>query len=461
MAAIDREAGVVAAIRTVIISLVALACLSGSAIAGGYALSGVGTRSVGMGGAFRGLADDWSAGYWNPAGLTQLEGWSVSFSNSILFSRISYRPDNPTDGFVSGKELDNGKEIFNIPNFSVYRKFDTAGYGLTAGVIFNIPYGLGASWDLYDPPDGFEPGQPYPEYDHESDLSVLNFQPTVAYSITPTLSVGAGVGIMHGSMMLRKMTLQDVSILSDYDVPVDSRLDGTGFGFVGNLGLYFRPYRTLSVGLNVVSGTTLPLEGDADIDFYIPKDMRDLGYDAVLSSEAEGKAELPVPWRFGAGICYRPREKMRFTIDVEYVGWSSVDEIRVELDGSDPLLYAPLEDEYIVKRWEDTVRISSGASIDVTPDIFLLGGYYHETASMPLGTVDPLITSFGDLNAVTLGGGIRKGRFGFNALYERHYFSTTDVKDFEDLNGDDIYDNLPGVYSGAIHVANLNMNVFF
>ena len=39
--------------------------------AGGFALSGVGSKAIGMGGAFRGLADDWSAAYWNPAGLTR------------------------------------------------------------------------------------------------------------------------------------------------------------------------------------------------------------------------------------------------------------------------------------------------------------------------------------------------------------------------------------------------------
>ena len=35
----------------------------------GLTPSGVGTKALGLGGAFRGLADDWSASYWNPAGL--------------------------------------------------------------------------------------------------------------------------------------------------------------------------------------------------------------------------------------------------------------------------------------------------------------------------------------------------------------------------------------------------------
>jgi long-subunit fatty acid transport protein len=48
------------------------------AIAGGIALSGVGTRAKAMGGAMRGLADDASAMYWNPAGLSFLDDTLVN-----------------------------------------------------------------------------------------------------------------------------------------------------------------------------------------------------------------------------------------------------------------------------------------------------------------------------------------------------------------------------------------------
>jgi long-subunit fatty acid transport protein len=336
------------------------------------------------------------------------------------------------------------------------------GYGFTAGILFTVPYGLGASWDLFDPPPGFEPGESFPVYDHESDLSIYSFQPTVAYSITPTLSVGAGLGILYGDMLLRKVKLQDTGGLSDYSLPIDSTLRGTGFSFIGNFGVHFYPYRRFSIGLNIVSGTKIPLEGDAVLDYYIPKDMRDnYGYPAVLESDAKGKADLPIPWRYGAGICYRPLDSVWLTMDVEYVRWSSVDEITIDLEGYDPLIFAPYPDEYIVKHWDDTVRISSGTEIEITPEFFLLGGYYHESAATPMETIDPLVTSFGDLNAVTIGGAIKKQRMDLNVLYEMHYFSTTTVKEFGDLNNDGIYDNLPGKYSGAVHVANLNVNVYF
>src|SRR5687767_8190011 len=60
----------------------ALACALIPTIARGGAFEGpgLGARAIGMGGAFIGLADDWTAIYWNPAGLSRLKGTQIGFS---------------------------------------------------------------------------------------------------------------------------------------------------------------------------------------------------------------------------------------------------------------------------------------------------------------------------------------------------------------------------------------------
>ncbi len=47
---------------------------------GGFLRTGAGTRALAMGGAFSAVANDPSAGYWNPAGLTQLPSFQFSAS---------------------------------------------------------------------------------------------------------------------------------------------------------------------------------------------------------------------------------------------------------------------------------------------------------------------------------------------------------------------------------------------
>src|SRR5437773_680806 len=54
--------------------------------AGGFESAGLGARAIGMGGAFIGVADDWTAIYWNPAGLTQLKGKGIG--TAIEYVRV-------------------------------------------------------------------------------------------------------------------------------------------------------------------------------------------------------------------------------------------------------------------------------------------------------------------------------------------------------------------------------------
>ena len=58
----------------VVFSVVILLCfLSSMALANGLNLNSIGTRALAMGGAFVGLADDFSAIYWNPAGIAHFK----------------------------------------------------------------------------------------------------------------------------------------------------------------------------------------------------------------------------------------------------------------------------------------------------------------------------------------------------------------------------------------------------
>ncbi|MDD2715851.1 MAG: UPF0164 family protein [Candidatus Wallbacteria bacterium] len=56
----------------------------GSGQAGAYLKMGVGARALGMGGAFSAIADDATASFWNPAGLSQLSSSEIDTMHTVL-----------------------------------------------------------------------------------------------------------------------------------------------------------------------------------------------------------------------------------------------------------------------------------------------------------------------------------------------------------------------------------------
>src|SRR5512141_108181 len=89
-------------LSALLVLAVALAVLAtGSALAadkyaGEFLKLGVGARALGMGGAFVGLSDDATAGYWNPAGLgflqthTFLPSHAEEFGQALNYDFAAY-----------------------------------------------------------------------------------------------------------------------------------------------------------------------------------------------------------------------------------------------------------------------------------------------------------------------------------------------------------------------------------
>ena len=65
--------------KRIILTFSALVALAPLIYANGLNLNSLGTRALTMGGAFVGMANDFSAIFWNPAGLTNITKRYVGF----------------------------------------------------------------------------------------------------------------------------------------------------------------------------------------------------------------------------------------------------------------------------------------------------------------------------------------------------------------------------------------------
>ncbi len=59
--------------------------------ANGIFVNSVGSKAISMGNAFIGLADDYSAVFWNPAGLIQMEKSNFALCSDFAIPQVTYK----------------------------------------------------------------------------------------------------------------------------------------------------------------------------------------------------------------------------------------------------------------------------------------------------------------------------------------------------------------------------------
>ena len=251
----------------------------------GTQIGTVGARSTAMGSAFRGLADDWSAVYFNPAGLTQLQSkWTIGFSGGLIAPRgsyeaASYPPTMMPSALMTLTETDAKARNFFVPAMSVFYK---ANDKLTLGVGVYAPFGLGTEWDLLENNATYgNPNALSKKYENYSDHQVITVQPTVAYQLTDRLSLGLGVNFIWGKMVLDLAKLAvnpaipaiaanpalNALLMPMVNQPfhtrmvVESNLDGDGTTWGFNAGLKFDVTDKLSLGVSARVAGDLALSG--------------------------------------------------------------------------------------------------------------------------------------------------------------------------------------------------------
>ncbi|MEE9389910.1 MAG: outer membrane protein transport protein, partial [Candidatus Aminicenantaceae bacterium] len=136
---------------------------SSMALANGLNLNSLGSRALAMGGAFVGLADDFSAIYWNPAGIIQFKRKYFGFyATDIIPSGTYERTEVPA--FKADTE-----SIQYLSGLAAY--YYPVSENVVAGVGVYIPSGLGAKWNGAD----FAPLSGDASYLWESKIGLITF----------------------------------------------------------------------------------------------------------------------------------------------------------------------------------------------------------------------------------------------------------------------------------------------
>ncbi|MCA9452891.1 MAG: outer membrane protein transport protein, partial [Nitrospira sp.] len=243
----------------------------GIAYGEGWRLPYQGAAAAGQGEAFIAQADDASALYYNPAGLTQLRGVQVQFGANFITGKFEYT--SPTGQQVDG----NLRQPVAMPppsQFYLTANLKDLGFTalgpLTVGIGLNSPFGLGSKW----PDDA-----PFSNVVTEATVPLLDIKPTLAYKIHEMVSLGAGMDIYT----FAKFIGEGQAELKTQSTEINGTDTAVGF----NVSALLTPWRNsageplVNFGLVYRHQATLHLKGD----FLVNGKKVD---DAVTT--------LPLPW---------------------------------------------------------------------------------------------------------------------------------------------------------------------
>jgi len=358
--------------------------IHGVAYGDGFRIPYQGAAAAGQGEAFIAQADDASALYYNPAGLTQLRGVQVQFGANFITGKLEYTS-------TTGQQVDGDlrQPVAMPPPSQFYLTASLEDLGYTAlgplilGIGLNSPFGLGSRW-----PDS----APFSNVVTEATVPLLDIKPTLAYKLHDMVSIGAGMDIYT----FAKFIGEGQAELKTQSTEINGTDTAVGF----NVSALLTPLRNIAgeplVNLGIVyrHHATLNLKGD----FLVNGKKVD-----------DAETKLPLPWVLSGGLAVWPirdaAHAWKVEIDVDWVGWSQFQSLDIRLSNG-PNISQPTN-------WENTYTFSAGTEykwLKLTSlphwEIAVRGGYQRSQSPNPARTFTPAIPD-SNWNILATGLGLR------------------------------------------------------
>jgi len=336
-----------------------------SAWGAGFLLNDHGAKATGRADAVTATVADGSAIFYNPGGVGLVDGYSVYIGANLILPSAEYQG-------VETVATDTGIAV--TP--SAYVTAEITDW-LRLGFGFNTPFGLRISWPESSPGRAII---------REQSLRTFFLSPVVGLNFSqwvPGLTLGGGVDLVPATVTL------DRDFLFGTDVGTGS-LGGSAFGVGGRVGVMYHPdwLSGLSIGLAWRSQVSLDFEGDGDFDMAAP-------YRSQLPPDGAISTGITLPQSILAGVAYRILPELELEVDINYIGWSSYDQLEIALPGDVTTVSR--------KDWEDTIVIRAGLEYEIRSiGLDLRAGYAYDPTPVPADTLDFTLPDI-DRHVVSLG----------------------------------------------------------
>jgi long-chain fatty acid transport protein len=341
-------------------------------LATGFRLPDQDAFATARGEAFAATADNPSAIFYNPAGITQLEGHQIRGGVYGLNLQVSY--ESP-----SGHEVDNEEDLFAIPQF--FYTFTPEKFPLSFGLGVYSPYGLSSRW----PDDsGFR------TVATEGKLSYYCFNPVVAYEIRPGLSVAAGLTVNQVDLELQQGMFWPASGDDGF------RFKGDGWTAGFNAGVLWKACEQLSFGVNFRSATRVGLEGTTEAynSVLLPNPAFPGGALPPFTHESDAEMGFRFPLNVVMGVSYRPTPKWNIEFNADFTDWDYLNTATIrQADQWPPAPFPALLPNSIPVplNWDSSWYYEFGVTHYFDSGWTVSAGYIFNENSVPDTNYNPLV----------------------------------------------------------------------
>ena len=318
-----------------------IATFSGSAWSAGFALNEQSIKSMGMSQAGRSAtAADATTLFANPAGMTQLTGTNMSGNATFI-----YAPADIENAQGSQAGTNNGDMIpptWVGAGFMTHQMNDQ----LTIGIGNYAPFGLATNYE-----SSFQ-GRYFGD---KSKVKVIAIQPTIAYKLTPELSIGMGISVskLEGLLSAYSIALTN---------PVEVNGDDISYGY--NVGVLWQVMPQTRIGFDYRSKTDYNLEGTTEL--------------TGTGIEFPATLDISTPATFELSVSHELNPNVNIHGSVGLTQWSVLEKLVIEngggasgafktsieeLDWKDSWAYSVGADW----KMDDALTLRAGLGIDKTP----------------------------------------------------------------------------------------------
>jgi len=320
------------------------AFIAAPAWAGGLYINEFATPSLGTAGAgAQAWADNASTAFFNPAGMTRLDGKELMIGAGLLYADVKFdpAPDTPVAG-GDGGSAGGFAPLLNA--FYVHSLSDDLKFGVDLISISAAVLEYDDNWSG--------------RYQNQNlNIFTITLHPSLAYRVNDWFSIGGGVGFVYGAM--------EMELAVPKPGPGDGKatIDGDDLEYSFNLSAMFELSDRTRLGVVYWSEVDFNFAGDAEIQ--------------PLGLQVGVDTSLPLVQWARTAIYHELNDRFALLGTVGWEDWSELENVNLSTAGGSAAL---------PKNWKDTYHFAGGIHYRLSKPWLLQFGIAYDTS--PVDTED-------------------------------------------------------------------------